>query len=128
MNRQTPKLRQFLPRALSRRLPRRIIVVQISTAESSNLNHRFFKKYGSANVLSFRYGPDYGEILICPEVIRREAQEQRNTYKYQLAWMIIHGMIHLAGRHHEKSRATARKVVRLERIVLRKLSTRKLIK
>ena len=85
------------------------------------LNRVYLKKGKLANVLSFRYGLDYGEILVCPEVIRREAKEQGNTYKYQMTWMILHGILHLAELHHEESKRVAQRVEALEKRVLHKL-------
>ena len=63
----------------------------------------------------------YGEILTCPEVIKREAKEQGNTQEFQMTWMIVHGMIHLAGVHHEKSSIAEKKVGEIERKILSKL-------
>lgn len=113
-------LRRLLPRYLKRRLPSSITIVEVGAAEASRLNSLFLKKNRPANVLSFRYGKGYGEILVCPKVIRREAKGQGNTYKYQLAWMVLHGMLHLAGLHHERSRLLARKAQELEKTILRK--------
>lgn len=109
---------KLLPRSLQKQLPKMATVIKISEEESRILNHRYRRSNRAANVLSFRYGPDYGEILVCPSVIRREAKEQESSYRYQLTWMILHGMIHLAGRHHEGSRKRAEVVVRLESRIL----------
>lgn len=121
MNDNVKKLRQFLPRVFSKKIPKKIIVVEILEAESRKLNREYRGKNKSANTLSFRYGSDYGEILVCPEVIRREAKEQGKTYKYQMTWMVIHGMLHLAEIHHERSRGAAKRVEVLEERILRKL-------
>lgn len=94
--------------------------------ESRRLNHIYRGKDKATNILSFRYSKDYGEILVCPEVIRREAKAQGNTYKYQVTWMILHGMLHLAGLHHEKSLKTAKRVERIERDVPAKLGYKKI--
>lgn len=122
------KVRRLIPRTWSRRLPRKIVVVEVDSRESRRISRLYQKKNKPANVLSLRYGSDYGEILVCPEVIRREAEKQGNSYKYQMTWMIIHGIIHLAGIHHEKSRTTAVRSEKLEKLVLRKLFARKRVK
>lgn len=93
----------------------------VSEKESARLNRAYRAKRTPANVLSFLYGKGYGEIIVCSSVIRREARAQKHSYKYQLAWMIVHGMIHLSGLHHEKSRMTAERVERLEKQILKKL-------
>lgn len=58
---------------------------------------------------------------MCPGVIRREAKKQENTYKYQMTWMILHGMLHLTGLHHEKSKIAAKKVEQLEEKILHRI-------
>ena len=86
------KVRRVLPRFLSRRLPRKIKVIEISAGISRRLNRVYRGRNKPANVLSFYYGKDasrrsplakedYGEVLVCPEVIRREAKEQGNAYQ-----------------------------------------------
>ena len=100
------------------------MIVPISKKISQKINLSYRKKNKPANVLSFRYGQDYGEILVCPEVVRHEAKKQGNSMKYQFAWMVLHGILHLAGMHHEKSSAVARKVDRIEGVVLRKLTVK----
>ncbi len=128
------KVWPLLPRILLRQLPRKIEIVSVAEKRSRLLNLIYRRKNKPANVLSFLYGldvsrrsrqakADYGEILICPVLIRREAKKQGNTYKYQMTWMVLHGMIHLAGLHHEESRRLAERVEKLEHSILRKLSS-----
>ena len=64
------------------------------------------------------YSPDYGEILICKDVVKKEAKLAGNTQLFQMTWMIAHGILHLAGVHHEKSVATAKRFSRLEKQIL----------
>ena len=107
-----------LPLALKKRLPKEIGIIEVSVQESLKLNRIYRGKKKPTNVLSFRYGQEYGEIIICPAVIRREAKEQGNSQAFQMTWMIVHGMLHLAGMHHEKSARMAEKVERIEQGVL----------
>ena len=110
------------PSYLRRRLPKQILVVAISSSRLGQLNQQYRKENKPPDVLSFRYGKDYGEILVCPAVIRREAKKQGNSYKYQMTWMIVHGMLHLAEIHHEKSKISARKVEKIELEILTRFS------
>ena len=112
---------KLLSKALRKKLPRKVAIIGVSATESQKLNLIYRRKNKPANVLSFRYGPEYGEIIVCPAVVRAEAKRQGNTYKYQMTWMVLHGIIHLAGVHHEGSRAVDKKVVQLEHRVMRKL-------
>ncbi len=119
------RVRSLLPRFLSRRLPVNIVVVKITRGLSRRLNRIYLGKKNPTNVLSFRYAPDYGEILICSEAIRREAKKQGNSYKYQVTWMILHGMLHLAGIHHEGSKKAAERAARIEHSILNRIAGKK---
>ncbi|TSC75008.1 MAG: pyridoxine 5-phosphate synthase [Parcubacteria group bacterium Gr01-1014_33] len=120
LNGNNKVVKQF-PLILRKRLPREVSIVEISEKESQRINRLYRKKNKPTNVLSFRYGSDYGEILLCPEVIRREARESGNPQEYQMTWMIVHGMIHLAGLHHERSEVLAKQTAKLEVAILRKI-------
>lgn len=98
--------------------PKKITVFNISERESCLLNRRYRKHNRPTNVLSFRYGPEYGEILLCPKVIKKEAKEQKNSYIFQKKWMVIHGLLHLAGLDHEGSRQNAKKFDKVEKELL----------
>lgn len=115
------KFVKVLPLTFRKRLPREVKIVAIPKKEAKRINQKYRNKSKPPNVLSFRYGKDYGEILVCPEVIRDESKEQMNTYKYQMTWMIIHGILHLASMHHEDSKKTAEEFAKLERSILDKV-------
>ena len=91
------------------------------------MNREYREKDKPTNVLSFFYSKEYGEILVCPEIIVREAKEQGNTQEFQMTWMIVHGMLHLAGVHHEKSARAEKEVEKMERKILKKLFLEKKI-
>ena len=122
------KVKRVFPRSLAHKLPKTVRVVLIHKETSRMLNARFRKKRKPTNVLSFRYDATYGEILLCPPVIRAEARTQGNTYAFQMTWMIVHGMIHLSGLHHEYSRIFAGKVARVEHEILSALGREKMKK
>lgn len=115
------KIRKLFPKYLQKKLPRKVALIEISKKTSQELNRRYRKKNKPTNVLSFRYGSEYGEILVCPDVIKKEAKAQGNTYKYQMTWMAVHGMMHLGGIHHEGGGAAAKKFEKLEGRILAKI-------
>ena len=124
----TPKTLSFskrivkcLPQAVWRRLPAEISVVAVSEKESAALNRRYRGKNKPANVLSFWYGKEYGEIIVCASIIRSEAKKEKHSFEYQMTWYILHGMIHLSGLHHEQSTAAAKKSEALEINILQTL-------
>lgn len=122
-NSLTRQITRLLPKALAKKLPRNIAVVLISAKTSRVLNLVYRGKNKSANVLSFYYNRRYGEILVSKDVVRAEAQKAGNSYKYQFAWMVLHGMLHLAGWHHEDSGAIAGRAARLEKRLLKRISS-----
>lgn len=118
------KVRRALPHVFLKKLPRRVTAVEVQEKEATRLNLVYRNKNKPANVLSFRYGPKYGEIIVCPAVIRREARAAGRPFNQQMTWMIMHGMIHLAGVHHEESATMAKKVEKTEARILSKLKTK----
>jgi probable rRNA maturation factor len=52
------------------------------------------------NVLSFEAGRKSGEIIICPAVARRQAPSYGMPYKDFIAYLFIHGLLHLKGHPH----------------------------
>ena len=114
-------VRRALPRGFLKRMPRRVKVIAVSDKEARRLNRKYRKKDYPASVLSFRYGGEYGEIIICPALIRREAKATGRSYAYQMTWMVVHGIVHLAGVHHERSGKLAGKIEKLEQSILDKL-------
>ena len=112
---------KYLPQAMRKGLPADIQIAEVSEKESRRLNRLYRGKDKSANVLSFFYGKEYGEIIVCPSLIRREAKAQKHSFEYQMTWMILHGMIHLSGLHHEKSSGAARRAENIEQAILKKI-------
>lgn len=115
------KIRRLIPASVRPKLPRRIVVVSVSRSRSRALNRAYREKDHSANVLSFRYGISYGEILLCAPMIRAEARSERQPVRKQMTRMILHAMIHLARMHHEQSPRAARRVRSIEQQIIRKL-------
>ncbi|MDP3710535.1 MAG: rRNA maturation RNase YbeY [bacterium] len=118
-------IRAMLPKRLSSKLPREIGVVLLKPEESAKLNMIYRNKNKATNVLSFNYGSDYGEILICPEIVKKEAKEAGNTQVFQMTWMMVHGMIHLSELHHEKSQVADGEFAKLEGKILSQIFKKK---
>ena len=74
--------------------------------ESQHLNDTYRGKNKPTNVLSFPYEdePLMGDIVFCPGVIIREAQEQGKTVTAHMAHLVVHGMLHLMGYDHLNDR------------------------
>jgi probable rRNA maturation factor len=79
----------------------------VDAAESAQLNETYRHKTGPTNVLSFPFEADVplrvpllGDLVICAEVVAREAQQQGKTLDSHWAHMVIHGTLHLIGFDH----------------------------
>jgi len=63
---------------------------------------------------------DLGELVICPQVVKGNAKRFRLTPKKELGRVLIHGILHLLGYNHKKSRPAARKMKEKENCYLLK--------
>lgn len=55
-----------------------------------------------------------GELIICHEVMVREAQEQDKTLAQHISHLLVHGMLHLLGFDHELGQAEQDEMERFE--------------
>ena len=79
----------------------------VDEAESQQLNHTYRGKEKPTNVLSFPFEappgielPLLGDLIICRQVVEREAVEQEKSLEAHWAHMVIHGSLHLLGYDH----------------------------
>jgi probable rRNA maturation factor len=80
----------------------------VGEAEGRRLNRTFRKRNYATNVLSFPYGKNRGDLVLCHPVIRREARLQGKSVAAHYAHLVVHGCLHLRGYDHEKKRDAAR--------------------
>lgn len=94
----------------------------VDADEGLALNRDWRGRDYATNVLSFpMQEPDYlGDIVICAEVVAREALEQHKTLRAHWAHMVVHGVLHLMGHDHIAD-DEAEKMEALERRLLAKL-------
>ncbi len=81
----------------------------VDEAESHELNLNYRGKDRPTNVLSFPFEcpdevelPLLGDLVICRQVVEREAQEQDKPLMAHWAHMVVHGSLHLLGYDHIK--------------------------
>ena len=79
----------------------------VNNEESQQLNNQYRGKNKPTNVLSFPFEvPDgielnlLGDLIICIEVMKQEAQEQNKALFDHWAHLVIHGCLHLVGFDH----------------------------
>lgn len=79
----------------------------VDEEESQSLNSQYRGKDKPTNVLSFPFEcppgielPLLGDLIICRQVVEREAQEQNKPLSAHWAHMVVHGSLHLLGYDH----------------------------
>ena len=99
----------------------------VDEAESQELNFEYRGKDKPTNVLSFPFEapahvpiPLLGDLIVCKQVVEREAIEQDKTLTAHWAHMIVHGCLHLLGYDHIEDEE-AEEMEGIERIVMAEL-------
>lgn len=62
-----------------------------------------------------------GELILCHEVVSKEADEQGKSFEHHLTHLIVHGILHLLGFDHEISDADADEMEGFEIEILARL-------
>ncbi|MDD2696587.1 MAG: rRNA maturation RNase YbeY [Candidatus Pacebacteria bacterium] len=96
-------------------------IVFLSKDRIKKLNKEYRKKNLPTDVLSFLYNKKEGEIAICPEEVRKNARRYGTAFKKELTRVLIHGLLHLSGYDHEKSRKEAQVMEKKEKYYLEKI-------
>jgi probable rRNA maturation factor len=101
----------------------------IGDAEMRGLNRRYRKEDCPTDVLSFGNPPpfqgedgggsDFGEIIINPAQISRQAAAAGNSFKKELAFIFVHGLLHLAG-YDDKTEKERSKMIKIGEEYLKK--------
>jgi probable rRNA maturation factor len=81
----------------------------VNAAEARRLNTAFRGREYATNVLTFVYHEPgakvlLGDIVLCAQVVAREAREQGKSLQDHYAHLTVHGVLHLAGFDHERPR------------------------
>jgi len=121
-------LRRWAALALGRRAHgSELALLIVGAARSRTLNRRYRGRDCPTNVLSFPAAAQptaasvmLGDIVICPEVLLREARAQHKAPRAHWMHLYVHGVLHLIGHDHEHS-AQARRMEQREVRVLRAL-------
>ena len=105
--------------------PVELVIRLVDEDESARLNREYRGKEGPTNVLSFPFEappevdlPLLGDLVICVQVVLREAAEQGKDPQAHWAHMVVHGVLHLLGYDHQ-DHDQAQRMEGLERDILR---------
>jgi len=97
------KVQRFIRAALE--LPGEITVRIVDAEEGRALNREYRSKDYATNVLTFDYShePVVGaDLVICAEVVEKEAAEMGIALLDHYAHMLVHGTLHAQGYDHEE--------------------------
>lgn len=93
----------------------------VDEAEIQSLNNNFRQKDKVTDVLSF---PDespaelLGDLVICVQRAQEQADELGHSLKREIAFLFVHGLLHLLGYDHETSLEDEKEMFALQDKVL----------
>ncbi len=100
-----------------------LVVVLVDEAEGRRLNHQFRGKDRATDVLSFAApgGQGLGELVLCAPVVAQQAKEHGLSFRCELAYLVLHGLLHLLGYEHEQGGARAKEMYSIQDQVFARL-------
>ena len=123
----TSRVRELVEATLrSERIANAMISVAFVGRDAiARLNVTYLGHDGPTDVISFGMGreargmPAIGDIYICPDVARQNAKRNRVRVSEELARLVVHGALHVAGHEHpdDEARTTSRMWKKQERIL-----------
>lgn len=84
-------------------------IAYVPKEKSQEINRTYRKKDKPTNVLSFSLEKNAGELVLCKEIIKKEAKLEKKKYEEWLLFLVIHGMLHLKGMTHSSKMEKAEK-------------------
>jgi probable rRNA maturation factor len=103
-----PMIRKWVKAALF--APAELTIRFVGAEEGQSLNREYRGKDYATNVLTFAYNegediaddePTRADIILCTDVLQREAGEQKKSVEEHTAHLIVHGVLHAQGYDHE---------------------------
>jgi probable rRNA maturation factor len=105
------QLRRWVQAALL--APAELTIRFVDAEEGRALNRDYRAKDYATNVLTFAYteGDDsaatQADIVLCTDVLQREAAEQNKPLETHIAHLIVHGVMHAQGYDHDTDEEAA---------------------
>lgn len=104
---------QFVMRKLHINPGAELSIVLVDEVQMATLHEQYMDEPGSTDVLSFpmdelRAGtvdqpsPEgmLGDVVLCPEVARRQAETAGHAFEAEIRLLLTHGILHLLGHDH----------------------------
>ena len=98
-------------------------VLLITADHMRRLNARFAGEDRPTDVLAFPMMEEddgsllLGDVVVCPEVARTNAQDRRESLERELEILLVHGTLHLLGYDHQGAEDKARMDERLAQVI-----------
>lgn len=87
------------------KVKKNIEVAFVKEKEIKALNKKYRRKDKATDVLSFGTIDDLlPQIVICIEIVKKNAKEDKIPFKQELSKVLIHGILHLVGMNHIKTK------------------------
>jgi len=83
----------------------------VAMDEIQQLNKDYRQKDTPTDVLSFPQNISQnisGDIIICPEIAARQAEEYGHSLDREMAFLTVHGLLHLMGHDHQTTEDEAK--------------------
>jgi len=97
-------------------------VAFVNAQEMQKLNKEYRKKDMPTDVLSFQkaegFAGDVNEVVLCPEVVKKNAEAAGVPFEKELTSMFIHGILHTLGYDHEQSEIGAQNMFKKQEYYL----------
>ena len=96
--------------------PAELTIRFVDAEEGRALNKQYRGKDYATNVLTFAYNegeqmdedaPTQADIILCTDVLEKEAAEQKKSVEEHTAHLIVHGVLHAQGYDHEDDEEAA---------------------
>lgn len=117
------RLKEVITRAAIRKwiqaalfAPAELTIRFVDAEEGRALNQQYRGKDYATNVLTFAYNegeqldedaPTQADIILCTDVLEKEAAEQKKSVEEHAAHLIVHGVLHAQGYDHEDDEEAA---------------------
>jgi probable rRNA maturation factor len=101
-------------------------VLLTDDATISDLNRRYLRRNRPTNVLAFPMGEQclsgepamLGDVVISLDTALKESEQSGEPLEQTVFRLLVHGILHLVGYDHERSRSESRRMKREEKRLL----------
>jgi len=101
-----------------------VSLVFLNDRAMRSVNKKWRKRDAQANVLAFPLDVSVGEVVINPQEAQREARAGNVSYNRRVAYLFLHGLLHLYGYDHKTTKDARKMEKREQEILSQEMSSR----